>query len=259
MHETAIHFWERAKAARRAVAVGLGRWLRAVRRRWLRLRRPGRALFGSLHRLRPLGRVFGVDRGQPVDRYYIEAFLEQCSADIHGRVLEIGRPVYAGKFGGGRVTQTDVLHARPGNRHATLVGDLATGSGIPRQAFDCMILTQTLLCIYDVRAAVANAHAALKPGGVLLATFPGISQISRYDMDRWGDYWRFTDASARRLFGEVFGYENVTITVRGNVLAACAFLQGLAAQELTNNELDYSDPDYQVLITVRAVKGITDQ
>jgi hypothetical protein len=112
-----------------------------------------------------------------------------------------------------------------------------------------------LYLFYNVRAAIANFHAPLKANGVLLATFPGISQISRNDMDRWGDYWRFTDASACRLFGEVFGAENVVVETHGNVLAACAFLHGLASAELTVKELDISDPDYQVIITVRAQKA----
>ena len=210
--------------------------------------------WGNMRRLTPVSRVFGLDRGQPVDRYYIEAFLQRRSVDIRGHVLEIGDPGYTRQFGGGRVTRSDVLHAVPGNPQAMLVGDLATGEGVPKEAFDCMIVTQTFLFIYDAKAAIANAYAALKPGGVLLATFPGISQISRYDMDRWGDYWRFTDASARRLFGDVFGKENVTIETYGNVLTACAFLHGLAAHELKPEELDYRDPDYQVIIGVRAVK-----
>ena len=32
----------------------------------------------------------------------------------------------------------------------------------------------------------------LKPGRVLLTTLPGISQLCRYGMDRWGDFWRFS-------------------------------------------------------------------
>jgi SAM-dependent methyltransferase len=198
--------------------------------------------------------VFGFDRGLCIDRYYIEVFLQRHSTDVRGRVLEIGDPGYTCKFGGDRVTCSDVLHAVPGNPQATLVGDLATGEGVPKEAFDCMILTQTFIFIYDVQAAVANCYAALKPDGVLLATFPGISQISRYDMDRWGDFWRFTDASARQLFGQVFGPENITVETHGNVLVACALLHGLAAHELKQEELSYCDPDYQVLITVRAVK-----
>ncbi len=77
-------------------------------------------------------------------------------------------------------------------------------------------------------------------------------------MDRWGDYWRFTDASARRLFGDFFGEQNVTVETFGNVLAACALLHGLAAHELSRAELDYHDPDYQVLIAVRAIKQGSD-
>jgi hypothetical protein len=105
-----------------------------------------------------------------------------------------------------------------------------------------------------VNQAIATVYASLKRNGVALVTLPGISQISRYDMERWGDYWRFTDASARRLFGDVFGSENVTQTTYGNVLAACALLQGLASHEITPAELDYHDPDYQVIIGVRVIR-----
>ena len=105
-----------------------------------------------------------------------------------------------------------------------------------------------------MQAAIANAHAALKPGGVLLTTFPGISQISRYDMDRWGDYWRLTTLSAKRLFAGVFPIDHISVEAYGNVLVAVAFLHGLAAEELRKNELDYRDIDYELLITARAVK-----
>jgi hypothetical protein len=148
-----------------------------------------------------------------------------------------------------------VLHVSADNQNATLVGNLATGEGLPREAFDCLLLTQTFPFIYELHAAVRHARDSLKPGGVLLATMAGISQISRYDMARWGDFWRFTDASARRMFGDVFGQENVTVSVYGNVLAACALLQGLAAEELTAAELDHADPDYQVTLGVRAVRA----
>jgi hypothetical protein len=209
---------------------------------------------GSLRRLTPVSHVFGLDRGNPIDRYYIENFLGRFAEDIHGHVLEIGDATYTKKFGGPQVTHSAVLHVTPGNAQATLVGDLASGAGIPASTFDCMILTQTFQFIYAVKAAVTNAYIALKPGGVLLATISGISQISRYDMEHWGDYWRFTDVSTRRLFAEVFGPENVMVETYGNVLTACAFLHGLASHELKPVELDYRDPDYQVIISVRAVK-----
>jgi hypothetical protein len=212
--------------------------------------------FGSLRRVSPISRSFGLDRGSPIDRYYIEAFLEKHRSDIKGHVIEAGGLVnYARQYGDDRVTQTDVLYPNEGHPDGTIVGDLATGEGIPSEAFDCLILTQVFPFIYDVRAAVVNSYRALKDGGVLLATLPGISQICRYDMEQWGDYWRFTDAAARRLFGDVFQPENVTVEAYGNVLVASAFLYGLASRELKEHELNFHDQDYQLSISVRAVKA----
>jgi hypothetical protein len=208
----------------------------------------------TLWRTTPISCVFGFDRGTPIDRYYIETFLHKNQSDIKGHVLEIGDSSYTKKFGEFRVTKTDVLHAVVGNPQATIIGDLSTGIRIPENVFDCMILTQTFQFIYDIKSAIQHSYKALAPGGVLLATFPGISQISRYDMDRWGDYYRFTTLSAQRLFQEVFPQGSVKIESYGNVLTSIAFLHGLATEELTTDELNYHDSDYQMIITVRAVK-----
>lgn len=202
----------------------------------------------------PASRCFGFDRGQPIDRWYIEHFLERCAADIRGTVLEIGDATYTRRFGGNAVASSEVLHTTPGSCEATILGDLSTGKGIIDETFDCIILTQTLPFIYEIQRAVGHCMRGLKPGGVVLATMPGICQISRYDMNRWGDYWRFSDASARRLFESVFGTGNVKVESHGNVLAACAFLRGFASDELGLSQLANNDPDYQVIITVRAQK-----
>ncbi len=203
----------------------------------------------------PISRKFGFDLGTPIDRFYIESFLDGCREDIKGRVLEVADSNYTMRYGANRVTTSDVLHATPGNRRATIIGDLATGNGIPHDAFDCIILTQTLHCIFDVSAVIRNCHLALRPGGVLLATMPGISQISRYDMDRWGDYWRFTSLSARRLLADVFGAEQVKVEAHGNVRIAAAFLYGMSLEQVNQADLTRTDPDYELLITVRAVKS----
>jgi len=233
-------------------------------RQWLRLQQRAVCLspligwvrFGNLRRVTPVSRVFGFDRGMCIDRYYIEQFLGRHAGDIHGRVLEVADNAYTTRFGRDRVIKSDVLYVQEGNPKATLVGDLAGENSIPSDSFDCIIFTQTLQFIYNFQAAILSLHRILGPGGVLLATVPGISQISRYDMDRWGDYWRFTTASARRIFEEVFGPENVSVESYGNVLAANAFLHGLAQEELRPDELEFRDPDYELLITVRAVKKL---
>lgn len=213
--------------------------------------------WGDLRRREPVSRVFGLDRGTPIDRYYIEGFLERHKTLIHGRVLEVGDSTYTNRFGETRITQADILHTPPGGKSATIVGDLTTGAGIPSGAFNCLILTQVLPFLFDVQAAVTQAHAALKPGGVVLATVPGISQISRYDMDRWGDFWRFTSKSAQLLFERAFlpSGGSVQVASFGNALAATGFIQGVALEELTWEELDYQDPDYEVTITICARRG----
>ena len=219
-----------------------------------RFRWGGSPRFGDLQRLSPISREFGLDRGLPIDRFYMERFLAAHAHHIRGAVLEIGEPTYARRFGQARVTSCDVLHLEAGHPGVTLVADLADADHLPSGAFDCIVFTQTLQFIYDVHAAVRTLHRILAPGGVLLATVPGICQISRFDMDRWGDYWRFTSLSLRRLLEEVFAPAQVTVESRGNVLAAVALLHGLAAQELREEELDVHDADYEVLIAGVAVK-----
>jgi SAM-dependent methyltransferase len=169
-------------------------------------------------------------------------------------VLEIGESTYTRRFGGDQVSRIDVLHVTPGSPDATIVADLSQGHELPSSAFDCVLLVQTLHLIFDAAAAIGTLHRILKPGGVLLATFPGISQRSR---DEWREswYWGFTSLSAGKLFGRVFDEANVAIGARGNVLASSAFLYGLAAAELTPQELDYTDDQYETLITVRATKA----
>jgi SAM-dependent methyltransferase len=205
----------------------------------------------------PLSRNYGYDRGLPIDRYYIEKFLSDHQIDIRGRVLEIGDNTYTRRFGGDQVSTSDVLYLRPGNSKATIVADLTIGDKLLSDSFDCVILTQTLQFIFDVRAALRTLHRILKPSGVLLATFPGLSPISRYDMEQWGHFWAFTSLSAQRLLEEVFPPDHVRIKPYGNVLAAAAFFYGIAAEELRKKELEYFDPDYEALIGVRAMKSST--
>ena len=203
----------------------------------------------------PVSRQFGSERGRPIDRWYIERFLKANAADVRGRVLEVAEPTYTQWYGGDDVTSSDVLYAAEGNPEATLVGDLVSGSGLAEQNWDCFICTQTLQFIADTKAAVAGTRRLLAPGGVLLATVPGISQISTVDDEAWGDWWRFNERGTRLLFEAEYGAENVTVERHGNVQAAAAFLYGMAAEDLETAELEREDPDYHMVICVRAVRA----
>jgi len=214
----------------------------------------GAVKWSTLRRTVPVSRSFGYDRGTPLDRLYIEQFLQRHSARIRGRVLEIAEDRYTRQFGGSRVGTCDILHAVHGNPAVTIVADLADAPQIPDQTYDCIVITQTLQMIFDVRAAVRTLHRILKPGGAVLATLPGISQISRSDMDQWGEFWRFTTASATRLFAEVFQNGHVDVSFYGNVLVASGFLYGLVREDLTETETTICDPDYQLIIGVCAVR-----
>jgi len=211
----------------------------------------GRVGFGDLRRTTPISASFGYERGLPVDRYYIERFLGVHSGDIRGEVLEVGDDGYTRRFGGNRVARTNVLHVSEGNPRATIVADLSRAGDIPSGRFDCIILTQTLHLIYELRPVLQTLFRILKPGGVLLATVPGITQIS---CDEWAQswYWSFTRLSMRRLAEESFPSTCVEVEAYGNVLAATGFLQGIASDELDAGELDYLDPQYEMLVALRA-------
>ncbi len=234
------------------------RWLSVEARRAIvrKTRWPavGLVRFGSLRRLTPISPHWGSERGKPIDRFYIEAFLKRHKDDIRGHVLEIGDDTYTRAFGSDRVDKSTVLHVAEERPGVNVIADLTRATNLPDNSFDCLILTQTLQTIFELDAAIGTVYRILKPGGVVLATVPGISKVSRYDMDRWGYYWSFTSQSVARLFASRFPEKQVEVQVHGNVLAAIAFLHGLAAEELKPAELDHNDPDYELVVTVRAEK-----
>ena len=238
---------------RRFVPAAARRRLRPVRRAYVDWRRRRPPSLGDLRRVTPIDPNWGFERGTPIDRVYVEAFVGSHAADIRGRVLEIAAPDYTTRFGHD-VERVDILMATEGNPQATIVGDLADAPQIPSDTFDCAVVTQTLQFVYDVRAALATLHRVLVPGGVLLATIPGITKISPIEDEQYGEWWHYTARSAQRLAEEAFGEGNVDVRAYGNVLTAAGFLYGLAASDLKPDELEAHDRLYEVIVGVRAVK-----
>lgn len=201
--------------------------------------------------IRPISRQFGFDRGQPIDRYFIDQFLDENRERISGNVLEIGENRYTKVFGTD-VVKLDLLDIGqyPG---VTIVANLESGEGIPDGQYDCFVLTQVIHLLYDVKQSLKHAVQVLKPGGSLLVTVPGVSQSCR--TNEYGDYWRFTSMSLERLLTEIDGVDTVTVNSYGNLATAQAFLDGRAVHELPKKLLAYTDPQYEVLLAAIVTKS----
>lgn len=206
-------------------------------------------------RTEPVDAYFGRKRGEPVDRYYIEKFLDDHKEYIYGKCLEIAEDTYTKQFGEGRVTDSMMLHVE-GWGENVVRGNLETGEGIIAEEFDSMIITQTLMFIYDVCAAVKNIYRGLKKGGAALITVSGISQIARYDDDNWGMFHSFYMSGLQRIFHPVFGQENVEIIHYGNVKTAMAFLYGATREEINDEDFNVRDMDYPVIYGILAKKAV---
>ena len=210
--------------------------------------------FGSFDSIKPIEESSS-GRGDPIDRYYIENFLATNSDLVLGRVLEIGNSEYTTKFGGKRIVKSDVLHFK-GNQYSNIIADLTDCPEIETNTYDCIILTQTMQYIFNYKQAVENIHRILKSQGSVLVTVPCTGKSSKTDRNDFGDYWRFTSDSMKKIFSGKF--DDFEVKANGNVFAAIAFLEGVSQQDLIDQGklsfLNYNDPDYEMIITVRATK-----
>ncbi len=214
----------------------------------------GGVIWGDLKRVKPISEYFGYDRGNmPVDRYYIQGFLQRHNNDIYGNVLEIGESLYT-KMYGHDVEKAHIFHVDSENTNATYTGEIENAHHIPDNFYDCIIFTQTLQYIYRFEDAIVQLGRILKPGGTLLLTVPGLSPISK---DPWSERWQynFTASALRKAFAKSFpNASELTLASYGNVMVATAAMYGLAAEEMSPEELNYQDDLYQVVNTLKVVK-----
>lgn len=221
------------------------------RRRWLRrLARPRWAHMLS-HNPAPISNMVGQDRGLPVDRLFIEAFLNHHKKLITGDVLDIKDREYTDQFGQG-VTSCQVLDYNRENKAATIYDDIRSLSTIKDATFDCFIITQVLQYIDDLHASAKAIHRVLRPGGTALITVPSLGKLDGTEDNVEGSFWRFTADSCRYLFAPHF--RDLEIVPWGNVRLAMAFLTGLSAQDMTTHELRHFDARFTTGVLIRATK-----
>jgi len=206
--------------------------------------------WGNLRRVEPFSKTFGFDRGKPVDRYYMDKFLDANRALITGRVLEVQLPSYTKRFGEG-VTESHTVDINPGFQ-ATYTCDLADGSSIPSDYYDCFLAPNTLQHILDLHPALRTMLRAVRPGGTVLASAAMLLPL----IPEGGDYWRLTPEGWRIVLGVEWPHCEITVQGNGNCLSAAAAMYGLSHEELKAAELDTYDPRYPVLITIRCRKPV---
>jgi SAM-dependent methyltransferase len=223
-----------------------GRWLRRVIFH-------SKLIYFLSNTTRPLSDQYGFDRGIPIDRFFIEDFLKKNKLDIKGKCLEVLDNNYTTIYGEKRVTESDVLDINLENKKANIIDDLRNLQTISNDTYDTIILTQVLQFIDNVDSVISECYRILKPGGTILATLPS---ISRADCTSGvpGDFWRFTQASARYLFEKKFKPETIEVDFYGNVRSGIYFYAGLALSDTPRKVLLDKDDNFPTIITISAKK-----
>lgn len=203
----------------------------------------------------PVSEQFATERGTPVDRYYIEKYLEQNSMYIRGHVLEIEDNAYTKKFGRNHYEKSLVMDVSAKTPNIDFNANIETGEGVEGAIADCFICTQTLMYIYNLNAAAKNIVKILKPGGVALITCSGLSQNSRRCMENYGAYWGFNEASLKNIFSEVDGANIIESGTYGNVKTVSAHINGLCQEDLDKSDFAVNDICYPLIVYVTVKKN----
>jgi SAM-dependent methyltransferase len=169
-----------------------------------------RPRWGNLRRLRPFSENYGFDRGTPIDRYYLDRFLDTNRALVAGDVLEVQNSTYTMRFGHS-LSRTDTFDIVRGPS-VTFVCDLAESEPIiPSAAYDCVLLPNTLQHLRRLDACLRNALRIVRPGGAILASAAGFLPLTADA----GDYWRMSPDGWRDTLASAWAGADVTVDARG--------------------------------------------
>ena len=196
-----------------------------------------------------IGNDYGFSRGTPVDRWYIHQFFVENAGLINGTCLEFGELTYIDKYGSNVSKKvvfnySKILHLQD----ESIDGDITNVAQLPDSEFDCIVCVNVLNFIYDIKSALLGLAKMLKNNGVVVLTVAGpVAHISRYDMARWGDFWRFTDKSISQLVNEA-GLLVESVKIYGNPFSCVTQINGYCVEDIGVEALLPIHSDYQLVI-----------
>lgn len=204
--------------------------------------------------IEPKSRDYGASLGGSIARYYIDLFVNECFDKLHlqGKtIVEIGDEQY-GKLVKG--SKRLIIRNTVQDDDHFIFADLETGEGCEDDICDAIILTNVLSCLFEIKNALVNSNRMLKKGGAAIITVPGIAQITQQDNNTYGQFWRLTPMCLERLLREAFVDAEILLKYYGNVKTTTSFLYGEPVASLNQEELEYTDPDYPMLIGAMVIK-----
>ncbi|MGQ0732800.1 MAG: glycosyltransferase [Acidobacteriota bacterium] len=183
-------------------------------------------------------------RGTSVAECYLDLFLAQHAADIAGRVACIGSSSRLRTLAAANGPRTDT----------TMLEDPSSLASLAEQSLDCIVAMSGLGAPRRARGTLAETRRVLRTGGILLWMLPlapGLMTASSRESTSWG----WTEASARRLFSEVFPLDGFSVRPIGYAASYVASLHGLAVEELPDFDPACTDQWHPLLVAVRATRS----
>jgi SAM-dependent methyltransferase len=117
------------------------------------------------------------------------------------------------------------------------VDDVGVLEALPydSQSADVVLCTQVLEHVPDPAASVSEMHRVLVPGGLALVSTHGVFPYHPDPPTSDQDYWRWTHAGLRRLFGQAGDWSHLAVMSNGEALVcltamACMFLAAAGAR-----------------------------
>lgn len=215
----------------------LDRWRESLARRRPRSSsRQSRVELGDFGRRAPVRDSDGVSVYNALTRQ----FLQDMRTPLAGRGLAVSIEAEPGWIDA--LPQSVLTTARSTGDPAREVGE-KTGEWV--------LLDRCLQQLPEPAVGLEKIVSRLLPGARLVTLFTGIARPEPGDLR---PLWSVAPYAARRLHEERGELEHVEVKQYGNVALALAWLCGLPANGLSDEELATVDPAYPVLVAVTARK-----